>query len=243
VLRLEHLTKSFGDNLAVDDLTLEVEAGQICVLLGPNAAGKTTTIKLIVGLLRPTAGRVFIAGIDIQTDPLRAKRLISYIPDFPYLYEKLTAREFLQFVGKIYGLQGPGLEELSGRLLSQFGLSRWQDQLIENYSHGMRQRLVICAALLHEPAVFLIDEPLVGLDPRSAKLFKDILREKSRGGCSVLVSTHNLSIAEELADRIAIIDRGRLVSEGAISRLRELSGVDGHLEEIFLRLTREEMEV
>lgn len=238
MIKTLNLTKIYGENKAVDNLTLEISPGEFFAFLGPNAAGKTTTIKMLVGLLRPTSGQAFIGGYDIQKQYVQAKALISYIPDVPYLYEKLTGREFLDFVGGLYQLEPTEQKKRADQLLDMFGLSQSQHQLIEDYSHGMRQKLVMCAAFLHEPKIIIVDEPMVGLDPRSARLVKDVLKQKSKEGVTVFMSTHTLSVAEELADRIGIIDRGKLIATGTMEHLRQISQKSGHLEEIFLELTQ-----
>lgn len=234
------LTKRFGEKVAVDRLTLTVPPGECFACLGPNAAGKTTTIKLLTGLLRPTAGSIRIGGIDLEQDPIAAKRLIGYVPDIPHVYEKLTGEEFLRFVGGLYGLDAEALERAVGEWLERFHLTEMRQDLIEGYSHGMRQRLALSAALVHAPRALIIDEPLVGLDPQSARILKQTLRERARAGVTVFLSTHALALAEELADRIGILDQGGLVGLGTLDELRRTSGVSGRLEDIFLKLTMEE---
>lgn len=240
MIRTENLTKFFGDKAAVNNLTLHIPPGELFAFIGPNAAGKTTTIKLLVGLLNPSRGRALIGDHDIQKNPVEAKRLIGYIPDFPFLYEKLTGAEFLQFVGSIYGLNRDELGGMIEDRLALFGLSPLASQLIENYSHGYRQRLVFASALLHNPDVLIIDEPMVGLDPKTARLIKDILKERCRKGNTVFMSTHTLSVAEELADRVGIIHEGELIACGNLEELRRQSGVRGRLEDIFLKITEED---
>jgi ABC-2 type transport system ATP-binding protein len=239
LIAIEHVSKRFGDKEVIHDLSLEVVKGELFAYLGPNGAGKTTTIKMLTGLLKPTAGRILIKGHDIEKEPLQAKRVVSYVPDLPYLYEKLNAEEFLRFIGNLYGVNGPVLDEKIGYLFTLFDLDEFRNFLIEDISHGMRQRLVFSAALLHDPEVMIIDEPMVGLDPRSARLVKDILREKADDGTTVFMSTHSLSIAEELADRIGILHLGRLVAVGSFEELNESLGRGGRLEDIFLELTAE----
>lgn len=242
MIRTEHLTKDFGNFRAVDDLNLEIGAGEFFAFLGPNGAGKTTTIKLLTGLLKPTAGRAFIGGFDIQQQPIEARRLLAYVPDMPFLYDKLTPREFLRFVGELYGMERGRIERGIGELFELFSLTEHANAQIETLSHGTRQRLVIASALLHDPKVFIIDEPMVGLDPRSARVVKDVLKERSRNGMTVFLSTHILHIAEELADRIGILHNGRLIAVGTMEELRIASGVMGALEDAFLTLTRTEEE-
>jgi ABC-2 type transport system ATP-binding protein len=244
MISIQNLTKKFGQVTAVDKLSLEIPKGELFAFLGPNAAGKTTTIKLMAGLLKPTEGRILVGGHDVSgRDYLKARQLLSYVPDVPYLYEKLTAFEFLYFVARLYNFSPRDIEKKATALLDLFGLSSYRDHLTEDFSHGMRQRLIMCAALIHEPQVMLIDEPMVGLDPRSSRLVKDILKTKSKEGMTIFISTHTLPLAEELADRIGIIDQSRLIALGTMETLRQQSGVNGHLEEVFLKLTREVMQI
>jgi len=237
MLQIDHLCKRFGGKHAVEDLCLEVGAGELYAFLGPNGAGKTTTLKCVVGLLRPTGGRVVVGGHDVQAEPVAAKRLLSYVPDRPYLYEKLSGREFLAFVGRLYGLERGLCASRIDELVALFDAGEWADELTENYSHGMRQKIVMSAALLHEPKALVIDEPMVGLDPRSSKTVKTVLRERAEAGCAILMSTHTLSVAEEVADRVGIINRGRLVAEGTVEELRRTAAASERLEDIFLELT------
>ncbi|MDI6704384.1 MAG: ABC transporter ATP-binding protein [bacterium] len=230
------LTKRFGDVLAVDDLSLDIPEGEIFGFLGPNGAGKTTTIKLLTGLLQPDKGQVFIGRYDIQKDYILAKQLIGYVSDSPFLYDKLTGREFLSFVSGIYRINRPDRIE---ELLSLFNIAEYGDRLIEEYSHGIRQRLVICSVLLHNPKVIIIDEPMVGLDPRSSKILKDRLRESAKNGVTIFLSTHTLSVAEELCTKIGVIHRGKLIALGTIPELREMVSTEGKLEDVFLQLTEE----
>jgi ABC-2 type transport system ATP-binding protein len=242
MIELQNLSKQFGDLKAVDELSLNIPKGELFACLGPNGAGKTTTIKMLVGLLRPTAGSVRICDHDIQSEYVQAKALISYIPDVPFLYDKLTAREFLHFIVDIYpGLEKAQAEREMDELIALFGLMPHQHHLIEHYSHGMRQKLVFCAALIHHPAVMIIDEPMVGLDPHSSKIVKSVLKQKTSEGVTIFLSTHTLSVAEELADRIAIIDHGRLIAMGTLEELSQSAGRKGKLEDIFLRLTEDEL--
>ncbi len=237
MLVVDHLTKRFGRKVAVNDLCLEVRAGELYAFLGPNGAGKTTTLKCVVGLLWPTSGRITVGGHDVHAEPLAAKRLLSYVPDQPFLYEKLSGIEFLYFVGRLYGLDREECVERVGRLLEMFEATEWAGELAENYSHGMRQKVVLCAALLHEPRLIVIDEPMVGLDPKSARLVKSVLRERVAQGCAVLMSTHTLPVAEELADRIGIIHEGRLIAEGTREELQRQVEAGDRLEDVFLELT------
>jgi ABC-2 type transport system ATP-binding protein len=238
MITLDHVTKSYGTKPAVVDLCLDVAAGELFAFLGPNGAGKTTTIKMMCGLLFPTSGRVLIGGHDMRSRGELARPLLSYVPDQPYLYEKLTGREFLQFVSDMYGLPADYGQERLATVVRQFGLEPFVDDLTERYSHGMRQRTVFAAALLHEPKVLVVDEPTVGLDPYSVRQLKDLLRRQADQGTTVFLSSHSLDVVEELADRIAIINNGRLVGCGSLERLRGQAAVDGPLEKVFLTLTR-----
>lgn len=240
-IHIEGLTKYYGRHLAVDNLSLTVESGQLFTFLGPNGAGKTTTIKVLTGLLRPTQGRSTIMGFDIQTDPVEAKRHIGYIPDHPYLYEKLTARDFHQFVADLFRIDRTTAAKRIEEYLTLFGLEDVQDDLIENHSHGMRQKLVFSVSLMHNPSVLIVDEPMVGLDPQSARTLKNLLRRKAREeGMAIFLSTHQLAVAEELADRISVIDHGRLIFTGTLEEMHREVGHAGNLEEMFLSLTGEE---
>ncbi len=240
MIRTEQLTKCFGGVRAVDGLNLDIAAGEFFAFLGPNGAGKTTTIKLLTGLLKPSAGRALICGHDIQREPMEARKQIAYVPDLPFLYDKLAPLEFMYFVGQLYGMAPGAIEQSSRQLFELFDLTGSRDKLIETLSHGTRQRLVIASALLHNPKVIIIDEPMVGLDPRSARVVKDVLKERSRAGTTVFLSTHILHVAEELADRIGILNHGKLIAVGTMDELRAASGVVGALEETFLTLTRAE---
>lgn len=240
MIRTEQLTKNFGGVRAVDGLNLDIAAGEFFAFLGPNGAGKTTTIKLLTGLLKPTSGRAIICGHDIQQEPMEARKHIAYVPDLPFLYDKLAPLEFMFFVGQLYGMDRDVIEQTSRELFTVFDLNGTREKLIETLSHGTRQRLVIASALLHNPKVIIIDEPMVGLDPRSARVVKDVLKERSRNGTTVFLSTHILHVAEELADRIGILNRGKLIAVGTMDELRAASGVVGALEDTFLTLTRAE---
>jgi ABC-2 type transport system ATP-binding protein len=239
MIELDQVTKAYGAKVAVDGLSLRIEAGELFAFLGPNGAGKTTTIKLMCGLLFPTAGTVRVGGFDMQTQGDQARRHLSYVPDQPYLYEKLTGREFLQFIADMYGLPSAQGRQRVEEMIALFGLEDFIDDLSERFSHGMRQRTVFAAALLHQPRVLVVDEPTVGLDPRSVRLLKDLLRREADRGVTVFLSTHSLDIAQELADRIGIVDRGRLISCGTLDTLRKQAALDGSLEEVFLKLTEE----
>lgn len=240
MITIEHVWKKFGDKEVIRDLCLHVPKGELFAYLGPNGAGKTTTIKMLTGLLKPTSGRISLKGHDIEREPLQAKQIIGYVPDLPYLYEKLSLEEFLTFIGHLYRMNGSRLAEKMNHFLTLFDLQELKGVLIEDLSHGMRQRLVFSAALIHDPEVLIIDEPMVGLDPRSARLVKDVLREKADKGTTVFLSTHSLSVAEELADRIAILNRGRLIAVGTFDELNKMVERGDRLEDIFLQLTSEE---
>ena len=237
MIQLHQLVKKFGDLTAVNQLTLTIGRGEFFAMLGPNAAGKTTAIKLLAGLMKPTSGTAQICGFDIQTQPLEARRRLAYVPDFPFLYDKLTAWEFFRFTGQMFQLDAARIEKNSRELVARFHLADFVDRPLEGLSHGTRQRIAIVSALLHDPEVFVIDEPMVGLDPQHARVVKDVLKERSLAGMTVLVSTHQLSIAEEMADRIGIIHGGKLIAVGTSDELRKQSGNAGALEEIFLSLT------
>jgi len=240
IIDIRNLTKKFGTTTAVDDLSLQVKKGEFFCFLGPNGAGKTTTIKILTGLLRPTAGTALINGHDIITNPVEAKRVIGYIPDHPYLYEKLSGREFMRFIAGMYRLDGAALGQKIDRLMEEFGIIEYADQLTEDYSHGMRQKLIFSATFLHSPEVVIIDEPWVGLDPKSIRFVKDYLKSRTREGVSIFMSTHTLSIAEEIADRIGIIHKGRLIACGSVDEIKA-SDVR-NLEDVFLELTADEPE-
>ncbi len=238
LIQTKDLVKRFGDKAAVDNVTFEVYGGEIFGFLGPNGAGKTTTIKMIVGLLQPTSGLVKVDGYDVQKQPLPAKAASGYVPDEPNLYPKLTGKELLRFVGDLYGLQRQQIEDRVDELLRLFDLTQAGDDTIDSYSHGMQQKTSLAAALMHDPKVLVLDEPTVGLDPKSARLIKDILRQMAERGAAVFLSTHILEIAERMCDRIGIINRGELIASGTMAELRALdkSG-EASLEDIFLSLT------
>jgi ABC-2 type transport system ATP-binding protein len=243
MIELVDLSKNYGAFQALKDINLRVREGEIFGFLGPNGAGKTTTIKIMAGLMKPTSGKARIAGYDICKEPTKAKAQIGLVPDRPFLYEKLTAREFLKFVGTIRGMGASDLEAQMEGLLHTFGLDSWADKLIENFSHGMKQRLVMCAALLHRPKVLIVDEPMVGLDPKGARLVKEIFRKEAQKGVSIFMSTHTLEVAQEMCHRVAILDRGRIVAQGTAEELAAMTGQFGaDLEEVFLRLTAGEEE-
>jgi ABC-2 type transport system ATP-binding protein len=236
MISIQSLTKRYGTFTAVDDLSLEIAPGEFFAFLGPNGAGKTTTIKMLSGMLRPTTGVVRIGGFDLQREPEKAKALLAYVPDFPFLYDKLTAWEFMRFVGDVFQMDRAVVQRLSLELFEKFHLAEYTHELVENLSHGTRQRLVISSALLHEPKVLIIDEPMVGLDPTHARIVKQEFKERSRAGMTLFLSTHQLSVAEEVADRIGIIHRGKLIALGTVDELRRQTAESGALEKVFLSL-------
>jgi len=238
MLRITNLTKRFGKFVAVDDLSLEIRPGELFGFLGPNGAGKTTTIKMVCGLLRPTAGTVQIAGHDIGKEPLRAKAALGLVPDSPVLYKKLTGREFIRFVGELYAVNAKTATKRIDDLLTLLDMTASADDMIETYSHGMKQKTSLMAALIHDPKLIVLDEPTVGLDPRSAKIVKDVLKALCTMGKTVFMSTHILEIAERVCDRVGIINKGKLVAVGTIADLKARSGEGGvSLEDVFLELT------
>jgi ABC-2 type transport system ATP-binding protein len=236
MIKLINLTKLYGKLTAVNGINLEVAQGEVFGFLGPNGAGKTTTIKMMAGLLQPTSGSALIGGYDVQQEPLKAKFITGFIPDRPFLYEKLTATEFMHFVAKLYDMNDP--KTRISELLGLFGLSEWADELVENFSHGMKQRLVMASSLLHKPQVLVVDEPMVGLDPRGARLVKDIFKDLASTGVTIFMSTHTLEIVEQMCTRVAIINRGSIIAEGSVEDLGRMARMpNSHLEPIFLRLT------
>jgi ABC-2 type transport system ATP-binding protein len=238
MIELRGVTKRYRNLVAVNNLSLRVGKGEVFGFLGPNGAGKTTTIKMMAGLMQPTEGNILVGGIDVAVDPIRAKALIGFIPDRPFLYEKLTGEEFLRFMGGLYELDGAQLDRRVDELFELFSLEDFRDELIEGYSHGMRQRLVMGAAFLHHPQVVIVDEPMVGLDPQGARLVKQIFREQCARGRTVFMSTHTLGVAEEVCDRIGIIHRGELIALGTKEELqKQVKGGADRLETIFLQLT------
>ncbi len=240
MIELINLFKQFGSLAAVNKLNLTIQPGEFFSLLGPNAAGKTTTLRLLAGLMKPTSGTARINGFDVQTQPLEARRHLAYVPDFPFLYDKLTAWEFIRFTGQMFQMADARIAEASQELIRRFNLEDFLNKPLEGLSHGTRQRVAIVSALLHDPTVFIIDEPMVGLDPHHARVVKDILKERTHHGMTVLVSTHQLSVAEEMAGRIGIMHQGRLIAVGTPEELRRLSGSGGALEDTFLALTEHE---
>lgn len=239
MIELDHVSKSYGVKPAVRDLCLSIGAGELFAFLGPNGAGKTTTIKLMCGLLFPSAGSIRVAGFDIRAQGQEARRVMSYVPDTPFLYEKLTGREMLQFIAQMYAMPPDHAARRMEEMITLFSLETFVDDLTQNYSHGMRQRTIFACALLHEPRVLIVDEPTVGLDPRSIRLLKDLLLKEAAKGTTVFLSTHSLDIAQELAGRIGVIAHGRLIGCGTLETLRKQAALDGSLEEVFLKLTEE----
>ena len=237
MIELERLTKRYGAFTAVDDLSLQVARGEIFGFLGPNGAGKTTTIRMMMGLLQPTEGRIRLGGFDLAEQPIDAKRLSGFVPDRPFLYEKLTAVELLRFCADLYEVPATVRDARLEKLLGVFDLSEWRGELIESYSHGMKQRLAFAAALLHEPQLLVVDEPMVGMDPRGARVLRSLLRSLALGGTTLFLSTHSLEVAEALCDRIGIIQSGRLIAIGTLDELRSRAGDAQRLEEVFLKLT------
>ncbi len=240
MIRIEQLEKRYGSFQALHPLDLHVRTGEVFGFLGPNGAGKTTTIRLLAGVLPPTAGRITIDGFDLLTDTVQAQQRVGFIPDRPYLHEKLTGYEFLEFVAGIYGMPASHVKTEGRRLLEVYELGPFGDRLIEGYSHGMKQRLVLCATLLHEPRLMIVDEPMVGLDPHGARQIKDVFRSIADSGRTVFLSTHTLDVAEEVCDRIGIINKGRLVALGTMAELRASADAgDADLEEVFLTVVEE----
>ena len=244
MIELENLVKKFGDLTAVDDLSLTVDKGEFVAVLGPNAAGKTTTIKMLVGLIKPDSGTVRVCGIDVQTDPIAVRRHLAYVPDFPFLYDKLTPWEFLRFTGQLFHMEESQIQERTRELIPRFNLEPYLQKSIESLSHGTRQRIAIVSALMHAPEVFVLDEPMVGLDPHHQFILKEVLKERAAEGMTVFLSTHQISVAEEVADRIGIIHMGKLVAVGTKEELHAISGRGKvALEETYLALTSEESDV
>lgn len=239
MIELRDIDKTYGSHKALHRLNLSVPSGEIFGFIGPNGAGKTTTIKIIGGIMAPTAGTVAVAGIDMARDPVAAKQRIGFIPDRPYLYEKLTGMEFLQFTADVYGVPAEEFRTKAVSLLKMFALADWGEELIESYSHGMKQRLIMCAALLHDPKVLVVDEPMVGLDPVAIRMVKNLFRDLAAKGITVFMSTHTLAVAEDICDRIGIIHRGRLIAEGTLDDLRrDIAGGAPDLEAVFINLTQ-----
>ena len=238
MIAVENLVKRFGNFTAVDGVSINVAPGQIHGFLGPNGAGKTTSIRMIAGLLKPDAGRILVNGHDLSREPEAAKASLGFIPDRPFIYDKLTAGEFLQFHGGLYGMDGGDTAARITEMLEIFELGRWEHELVESFSHGMKQRLVMSAAFLHRPKAVLVDEPMVGLDPRGARLIKDIFRRMASHGVAILMSTHTLEVAQEMCDLISIILKGRIIAHGTVADVRAMAGTaDEELTAVFLKLT------
>ena len=239
MIELQHVSKSYSKTLAVNDLTLNIPSGEVFGFIGPNGAGKTTTIKMMGGILEPSSGVILICGVNMRTEPERAKSKIGFIPDRPYLYEKLTGMEFLNFTADLYEVSNEAFIQKAGEKLDMFSLSDWSNELIESYSHGMKQRLIMAAALLHDPEVIIVDEPMVGLDPAAIKMVKELFRNLSSEGVTIFMSTHSLNVAEDVCNRIGIINKGSLIATGTIEDLRQhAAGRDLDLEQVFMRLTQ-----
>lgn len=244
---IHDLVKRYGTFTAVGGVSLEAKPGEIHGFLGPNGAGKTTTIRMVAGLLQPTAGSIEVNGYDLAAEPEAAKRSLGFIPDRPFIYEKLTAGEFLRFHAGLYGIDGDGVDDRVTEMLGLFELTPWKEELIEAFSHGMKQRLVMCAAFLHRPQAVLVDEPMVGLDPRGAKLIKQVFRTMADRGVAILMSTHTLEVAQEMCDRISIIVKGQIIAHGTVDELRQIAAStddagavgpdDTQLTAVFLKLT------
>jgi ABC-2 type transport system ATP-binding protein len=240
MIQLINLTKHYGKLAAVDNLNLEVAGGEIFGFLGPNGAGKTTTIRTMMGILKPSSGQILLGQYDVIQEPQKAKAICGFIPDRPFIYEKLSGHEFLNFVGKLHRVEDKRLERRIAELLEHLELTPWQDELVESYSHGMKQRLVVCAALIHEPRILIADEPMVGLDPKGARTLKDLFRTLAASGTTVFLSTHSIGVAEEICHRIGIIQKGRLIACGSMADIHsQAGGGNGNLESVFLELTRE----
>ena len=238
MIELKNLTKKFGSVVAVNQLNLSISEGEIFGFIGPNGAGKTTTLRMMSGILAPTEGSIMIDGIDMARQPEKAKQRMGYIPDRPFLYEKLTGMEFLRFTADLFGVEDGLFKEKSESLLKKFSIYDWRDELIESYSHGMKQRLIISAALLHEPKVLIIDEPMVGLDPAGIRMMKKLFRDLAEKGTTLFMSTHTLSVAENICDRIGVIHKGKLIAIGTVEDLKDSARVEeGDLEKVFLILT------
>ena len=237
MISIQGVTKNYGRKVAVDNLSLEIGSGEFFAVLGHNGAGKTTTIKMIAGLLRPTSGKIVVGGVDVQVDPIAAKKVCAYVPDQPFLYDKLSGIEFMNFIADLYGVDGAGRDKEIDRLVELFGMKDFVRELTESYSHGMKQRLVLAATLLHKPKVILVDEPLVGLDPHTARLVKQVFKDQAASGTSIFMSTHVLSGAEDFADRIGIMLQGKIVALGKMDDLRRQAQLEGRLEDVFFKIT------
>jgi ABC-2 type transport system ATP-binding protein len=237
MIAISNLVKRYGSFVAVDGISLDVAPGEIHGFLGPNGAGKTTTLRMIAGLLQPTTGRVVVNGHDMAVEPESAKASLGFIPDRPFIYDKLTAGEFLRFHAGLYGIAGD-VDARVREMLDLFELRRWENELIESFSHGMKQRLVMSSAFMHRPQAVAVDEPMVGLDPRGARLIKDVFRRMTDRGVAILMSTHTLEVAEEMCRRVSIILKGRIIAHGTVDEVRAQAGAENtHLTSVFLKLT------
>jgi ABC-2 type transport system ATP-binding protein len=239
MIAVQNLVKIYGKFTAVDGVTLSVEPGEIHGFLGPNGAGKTTTMRMIAGLLKPTSGRILVNNHDLEQEPEAAKGSLGFIPDRPFIYDKLTAGEFLSFHAGLYGMTNGNVQSRVHEMLDLFELRQWENELIESFSHGMKQRLVMSSAFFHRPQAVAVDEPMVGLDPRGARLIKDVFRRMSERGVAILMSTHTLEVAQEMCHRVSIIQRGRIIAQGTVDEVKQLAGsaTDEHLTSVFLKLT------
>ena len=240
MIEMENVRRTFDGKVAVDELTLTVAGGRVFAFVGPNGAGKTTTIRMLVGLLIPTSGIIRVCGHDMVHENVAAKRVVGYVPDEPFLYDKLTGREFLEFVAKIYRMKPPAGRRKIDEYTALFEMAEYLDELCETYSHGMKQRVVLTSALMHDPSVLVVDEPMVGLDPAGAKLVRNLFRERAEAGAAVFISTHTLSLVENIADEVGVLHKGALLYHGSVEGIRNEAGTDGALEDAFLQLTREE---
>lgn len=242
MIRIENLSKKYGKTLAVNHISLNVPSGEVMGFLGPNGAGKTTTIRMLAGLMKPDTGTIVLNGFDLAAEPEKAKAITGFVPDRPYLYEKLTGWEFLEFTAGLYGVDRADLEQLGNRYLDMFELSDWKNELVEGYSHGMKQRLIISSALLHQPKIFIIDEPMVGLDPRGVRLVKDLFTHMAKtSGMAVFLSTHTLAVAEEICSMITIIHKGTIIASDTPGNIKsQIAKTKGNLEQAFLKLTGSE---
>jgi ABC-2 type transport system ATP-binding protein len=241
MIAVHDLTKDYGTTIAVNKLNLNVASGEIYGFIGPNGAGKTTTIRMMGGILAPTSGKIVIGGLDMAEDPVAAKKMIGFVPDRPFLYEKLTGMEFLHFSADLYDVSPDSFPQKAEHLLRQFALWDWANEIIEAYSHGMKQRLIIASALLHDPKILIIDEPMVGLDPAAVHMVKDIFKDLAQKKVTIFISTHTLSIAEDLCDRIGVIHKGMLLAQGNVSELRHIAKLgEARLEDVFLTIVKED---
>lgn len=241
MIRTQAIEKRYRGFQALHPLDLDVRHGEVFGFLGPNGAGKTTTIRILSGILPPSSGQLWIDGVDMVADPIGAKAKVGYIPDRPYLYEKLTAREMLRFIGGLYAMAPADIETSGAVLLQDYGLGEFADELVEGFSHGMKQRLSLCCAMLHKPALLIVDEPMVGLDPRGARQIKQVFRDWAGAGRTVFLSTHSLDVAQEVCDRLAIIHKGRIVAQGTYEEIRDQGrGEAQDLEEVFLAILEEQ---